>query len=67
MTLNGLAHTGPIEEKALLARVAERYDACHPHDSFSDLVRRSSFSKEDRRLMQDWLDAARRAPRSRIL
>lgn len=36
---------------------ARRYDACHPDDSFADLVRRSSFSKEDRRLMEDWLAA----------
>jgi len=40
---------------------AERnYNRCHPDDSFADVARRASFSKEDRRLMQDWLAAARR-------
>lgn len=49
-----------IEDEALLARVAERYDRCHPDDSFSDLMRRASFAKEDRRLMEDWLQSGRR-------
>lgn len=51
-------------DEALVARVAERYARCHPGDSFGDLVRRSSFSKEDRRLMEDWLEAGRRRPLS---
>lgn len=42
---------------ALLGETARRYDACHPDDSFADLARRAAFSKEDRCLMQDWLDA----------
>jgi hypothetical protein len=48
------------EENTLLQPVAQRYDRCHPADSFTDLVKRASFSKEDRRLMEDWLDASRR-------
>jgi len=48
------------EAKTLPELVAERYDRCHPVDSFADLMKRASFSKEDRRLMQDWLDAGRR-------
>ena len=47
------------EEKTLLELIAERYASCHPGDSFPDLMERASFSKEDRRLMQDWLDAGR--------
>jgi hypothetical protein len=47
------------EDEALLEWVAERYDRCHPDDSFCDLVRRSIFSKEDRRLMEDWLESGR--------
>ena len=35
-----------------------RYEACHPEDTFADLVRRSQFSKQDRRLLEDWLAAA---------
>jgi hypothetical protein len=48
------------EEKTLLELVAQRYDRCHPGDSFADLVKRARFSKEDRHLMEDWLDAGRR-------
>jgi hypothetical protein len=49
----------PDGGKTLLELVAERYASCHPGDSFADLMKRASFSKEDRRLMQDWLDAGR--------
>jgi hypothetical protein len=49
----------PVDEEALVAWVAERYDRCHPDDSFGNLVRRAFFSKEDRRLMEDWLAAGR--------
>lgn len=55
------------EDAPLLARIARRYDACHPDDSFSDLMRRAVFSKEDRRLMQDWLEAGRRWARPATL
>lgn len=49
------------DEPELVAWVAERYDRCHPTDSFDDLGRRASFSREDRRLMEDWLEAGHRA------
>ena len=39
--------------------VAEAYDRCHPRDSFADLEKRARFSKEDRRLMEDWVAAVR--------
>ena len=48
------------EKKTLLQLVAERYDSCHPGDSFADLMKRASFSKEDRCLMEEWLEAGRR-------
>ena len=47
------------DDEAFVARVAERYDRCHPEDTFRDLVQRSFLSKEDRRLMEDWLEAGR--------
>jgi hypothetical protein len=47
--------TDPVRDWA-----EKHYNRCHPDDSFVDLARRASFSKEDRRLMQDWLAAARR-------
>jgi hypothetical protein len=46
-----------IREAATWNAAASRYDSCHPADSFSDLVHRARFSKEDRRLMEDWLAA----------
>ncbi len=33
----------------------EAFDRCHPGDSFDDMKRRASFSKEDRYLLADWL------------
>jgi hypothetical protein len=36
-----------------IARAA--FDRCHPGDSFDDMKRRASFSKEDRYLLADWL------------
>lgn len=54
---------GTTRERLLERFVADSYDRCHPGDSFDDLRRRSSFSKEDRRLMEDWFEAARRIVR----
>lgn len=51
-------------DPAVWEETARRYDSCHRDDSFRDLCRRSSFSKEDRRLMEDWL-AATEADRRR--
>lgn len=54
----------PAETSRLERLAADSYDRCHPDDSFDDLVRRSPFSKEDRRLLEDWLEAVRgMAPR----
>ncbi len=47
----------PELDPAVVEETARRYDRCHPGDTFSDLVRRSSFLKEDRRLLEDWLAA----------
>lgn len=45
--------------------VANHYNRCHPDDRFDDLMRRASFSKEDRRLLEDWFEAARRMAQRR--
>lgn len=42
---------------AIIGKTSRLYERCHPDDTFADLVRRSSFSKEDRRLLEDWLVA----------
>lgn len=44
-------------DAAIPEETSRRYERCHPNDTFADLVHRSSFSKEDRRLLEDWLDA----------
>lgn len=52
--------SGPSAQRhdaATLGEASRQYERCHPGDTFADLVRRSSFSKEDRRLLEDWLAA----------
>lgn len=56
--MNGNKRSG-VREAATLHVAASRYDSCHPTDSFSDLRHRARFSKEDRRLMEDWLAATK--------
>jgi len=36
-----------------------RYESCHPDDTFEALKHRAAFSKENRRLLEDWRTAAR--------
>ena len=45
----------PGLDPAIVEETARQYERCRPGDSFCDLVHRSSFSKEDRRLLEDWL------------
>jgi len=60
-----------VENAPPRARVRERsgdselwvraeYERCHPQDSFDDLKRRAFFSKEDKGLLREWLQAAAR-------
>jgi len=52
--------SGPSAQRhdaAIMGETSRQYERCHPDDTFADLVRRSSFSKEDRRLLEDWLAA----------
>lgn len=53
-----------LDPKAIEERARAAYDSCHPDDSFADLKRRASFSKEDRCLLRDWLAAAERSARA---
>lgn len=53
-TANARYQCASKNDPAIWEETSRRYDRCHPGDTFADLVRRSSFSKEDRRLMQDW-------------
>jgi len=38
--------------------VRDDYDRCHPGETFDDMRRRASFSREDRGLYRDWLAVA---------
>ena len=58
----------PEERNYLESLVRDDYERCHPGDTFEDLKRRASFSKEDRGLLRDWMAvAARRAGLKRPL
>jgi hypothetical protein len=57
--VNREKHSPTIREAADWSAAASRYDRCHPADSFNDLSQRARFSKEDRRLMEDWLAATK--------
>ena len=46
------------ERAWLESLVREDYDRSHPGDTFDDMKRRSSFTKEDRGLYRDWLAVA---------
>lgn len=49
--------TPAMRQQDALDLVAIRYEKCHPDDTFEDLRNRARFSKEDRRLLEDWLAA----------
>lgn len=49
--------TPAMLQQDALDLVAIRYERCHPNDTFEDLRNRARFSKEDRRLLEDWLAA----------
>ncbi|WP_342738939.1 hypothetical protein [Bradyrhizobium sp. B117] len=38
--------------------IKEDFERCHPDDTFEDLKRRASFSKEDKGLLRDWMAVA---------
>jgi hypothetical protein len=43
------------------------FERCHPGDTLDGIKRRAAFTKEDRRLYQDWMAlAAQRARRAQI-
>jgi hypothetical protein len=47
------------EQNCLESLIREDFERCHPGDSFEDLKRRASFSKEDKGLLRDWMAIAR--------
>ncbi|MDI3469971.1 MAG: hypothetical protein OJF62_002034 [Pseudolabrys sp.] len=41
-----------------ISSTRQRYDRCHPDDTFEDLKRRARFSKEDKGVLRDWMALA---------
>ena len=56
---------GPADESEWRRRaslIRADYEACHPDETFADLLYRARFSKEDKGLLRNWMVvAARRA------
>lgn len=46
------------ERAYLESLIREDFDRCHPGETLEDIKRRAAFSKEDRRLYQDWMAVA---------
>ncbi|MGY3036162.1 hypothetical protein ACVIIV_005332 [Bradyrhizobium sp. USDA 4354] len=50
---------GSTEDRTYLeSLIKEDFERCHPDDTFEDLKRRASFSKEDKGLLRDWMAVA---------
>ncbi len=50
------------ERAYLESLIREDFERCHPGETFEDIKRRASFTKEDKGLLRDWMAvAARRA------
>ncbi|MBR0913895.1 hypothetical protein [Bradyrhizobium japonicum] len=51
--------SGSTEDRTYLeSLIREDFERCHPDDTFEDLKRRASFSKEDKGLLRDWMAVA---------
>jgi hypothetical protein len=46
--------------------IRQRYERVHRNDTYDDLVRRASFSRNDAGLLNDWVRAAREALRKSL-
>lgn len=54
------------ERAYLESLIRAEFDRCHPDETLDDVKRRAAFTKEDRRLYQDWMAlAAARAEQAR--
>lgn len=56
--LNSHDHFRPKDEAErayLEALIRDDYEYCHPDDTFDDMKRRASFSREDKGIYRDWL------------
>jgi len=54
-------HLDSISERDptyLESLIREDFERCHPGETLEDLMRRASFSKEDRGLLRDWMAVA---------
>lgn len=59
--LNSHDHVRPKDEAErayLEALIRDDYEYCHPDDTFDDMKRRATFSREDKGVYRDWLAVA---------
>jgi hypothetical protein len=61
MLSNSHRHVRPANEAErtyLESLIREDFERCHPGETLEDIKRRSSFSKEDKGLLRDWMAVA---------
>ena len=61
MRSNSQYFVDPVDDAEriyLESLIREDFARCHPDDSLDDMKRRSTFSKEDRGLLRDWMAVA---------
>ncbi len=46
------------ERAYLESLIREDFERCHPGETFEDIKRRASFTKEDKGLLRDWMAVA---------
>ena len=49
---------GEAERAYLESLIREDFERSHPGETFDDIKRRASFSKEDKGLLRDWMAVA---------
>lgn len=61
MLSNSHHHVNPADEAErtyLESLISEDFELSHPGETLEDIKRRSSFSKEDKGLLRDWMAVA---------
>ena len=55
---NSVRPASEPERAYLESLIRADYEHCHPGETFEDMKRRASFSKEDKGLLRDWMAVA---------
>jgi hypothetical protein len=71
MLIDSYRSVNPASEAGrayLWSLISADFERCHPGETFEDVKRRASFSKEDKGLLRDWMAlAAMRAAADRAM